>query len=122
MRVVHNWTLLRLTIYLASLYQDHEPTLKDFVKGRGQDRDRDLDFGVVVAGLMREVLGNVGRSHGEESVFARVVRRKAEELGWDMRGGLGSGGLGMEKVEGEWRKLRKVAEEAVGEWEWVVEA
>ena len=70
-----------------------------------------VEWGVVVWGLLREVEGVVGRSHGGESSFAGTVRGRVEEV----RGGMREGGVDERVVEGgrerEWAKLRRVADE-----------
>ena len=71
----------------------------------------ELNFAVVIWGLLQEVVGNVGKSHGEDSRFGATVKRKLEEFKVDM-GGLAEE---IEKAElaSEWKKLRKVAADVV---------
>ena len=85
-------------------------------EGGGDDRNVNrflerwkLDLGVVAWGLLQEVEGNVGRSHGEESVFAKTVKRKGEQLRVDMR--RRGGGVGKGEIEEMWKMLRKIADE-----------
>ena len=76
-------------------------------------RSAGVDFGVVVYGLLIEVLSNVGKSHGVESEFAREVKRKVDEVRTDMTRADESAVRRMEKqsvIEEQWRRLRTVLE------------
>ena len=71
--VVHTWTLAHLAMYLA------------FEPGFEIDKIKDLpvsefDTGVIIVGLMLEVLDNVMLSHGESSEFAKRVKTRADEI------------------------------------------
>ncbi|KAI9694542.1 MAG: hypothetical protein M1822_000158 [Bathelium mastoideum] len=77
-RVVHNFTLAMLVLYLSE-EQGDERILKIQEKG--------LDFGVVLYGLLQEVLSNVPKSHGSNSHFAQLVQCKCEEVFTDMTRG-----------------------------------
>ncbi|MCJ1240335.1 hypothetical protein MMC14_008337 [Varicellaria rhodocarpa] len=103
LRVVHNWTLFRLVLQVANLWQEGDVGLKGLV-----DRHQ-LNFGTILAGLSMEVEGNVARGHGPESKFGVLVRRKMAQLRTDLRG-MGSGqGPQAQDVEEEWKKLRNIA-------------
>jgi len=55
--------------------------------------------------------GNVDKSHGKESRFAKMVRSKFEELKVDMtRGGTHVfKNLNQSTLDAEWAKMRKIA-------------
>ena len=104
LRVVHNWTLFRLVLQVANLWQEGDVGLKGLVD------KYELNFGTILIGLSMEVEGNVARGHGPESKFGILVRRKMAQLRTDMRG-VGSGqGPQVQDVEEEWEKLRRIAD------------
>ncbi|KAI9838683.1 MAG: hypothetical protein M1819_004997 [Sarea resinae] len=100
-RVVHNWTLAILILHVAGLSVE-QPDQVDELKAF------EIDYGKVVWGLLREVEGNMGKSHGEVSAFARMVRGKSNEVRVDMSRGDGKS-VGDQDLEPEWKKLRAVA-------------
>ncbi|OCK85106.1 SET domain-containing protein [Lepidopterella palustris CBS 459.81] len=106
-RVVHNWTLAMLTLYLAS--EPDAPGVKDMV-------DQGIDLGVIMYGLLYEVISNVSQSHGQSSSFGMAVRRKMEEVSADMTGGnraaLPAALRGMQdRIKDQWKLF-----EQVGTW------
>ncbi|MCJ1480264.1 hypothetical protein MMC06_000419 [Schaereria dolodes] len=105
LRVVHKWILVKLMQHLSALWMEGEPSVQAFAE------KYELNFAVVIWGLLQEVVGNVGKSHGEDSRFGATVKRKLEEFKVDM-GGLAEE---IEKAElaSEWKKLRKVAADVV---------
>ncbi|KAI9846483.1 MAG: hypothetical protein M1837_003903 [Sclerophora amabilis] len=110
-RVVHNWTLATLILQLSSLSASDPGAVQELETYR-------LDYGKVVWGLLKEVEGNIDRSHGSDSGFAAQVRRKVEEVRVDMtRGDDASSSSSRLKLqpdeewlEEEWTKLRQIAE------------
>ncbi|MCJ1397373.1 hypothetical protein MMC11_000566 [Xylographa trunciseda] len=110
-RVVHKWVLLKLVLQVAAVGQEGDEGV------RALERKWGLEWGVVVWGLLKEVEGSVGGSHGAESRFAAEVRREGERFRVDARGGpYGEKGPGRKDVEREWGKLRKVADEGLAWW------
>ena len=105
-RVVHQWVLVRLVLHLAALSSSGNSELREVDK-------YGIDWGVVLWGLLRQVAGEVDKSHGAESGFAGMVNERLEEVGGSMR----VGGVDEGMVEGgrerEWVKLRRVADEVV---------
>lgn len=74
-----------------------------------------VEWEVVVFWLWREVREGVGRSHGRESVFGEEVEGWGRGMGMGIGEGVVGGMVGgMEAKEGEWRKLRGIAEGGVG--------
>ena len=69
-----------------------------------------IDWVLVASGLVEEVKGDVGRSHGEGSVFARVVGREGEEVGANG----GANERRREALEREWMKLKDLAAGEMG--------
>lgn len=101
-RVVHNWTLAILTLYIASEYNGLQ--LQQSV-GSG------LDLGIIIYGLLAEVQDNVRRSHGQSSSFARLVQRKIKEVNADMSRGYPDALRGMKgRVEEHWKLFRQAAD------------
>ncbi|KAI9728269.1 MAG: hypothetical protein M1834_007762 [Cirrosporium novae-zelandiae] len=101
-RVVHNWRFTMLALQVSNL--DNKGALKEY----------ELHWGVIIWGLLNEVASNVDRSHGAESEFAEMVKRKVEEVRVDMSrsddnddGGAGSLPTYTD-VEREWKKLREI--------------
>ncbi|MCJ1388083.1 hypothetical protein MMC18_000927 [Xylographa bjoerkii] len=111
-RVVHKWVLLKLVLQVVAVGQEGDAGVQALEQKWG------LEWGVVVWGLLQEVEGSVGGSHGAESRFAAEVRREGERFRVDARGGpYGEKGPGRRDVEREWGKLRKVADEGLAWWE-----
>ncbi|EON62041.1 hypothetical protein W97_01260 [Coniosporium apollinis CBS 100218] len=101
-RVVHTWTLAMLTLYIASEYNGLQ-----FQQSVGSE----LDLGIIIYGLLAEVYGNVQRSHGHSSSFAKLVQRKFEEVKVDMTRGFPDALRGMEgRVEKHWKLFRHAAD------------
>ncbi|KAL9085785.1 MAG: hypothetical protein Q9165_007417 [Trypethelium subeluteriae] len=97
-RIVHNFTLAMLVLFLSG-EQGDEQILRLQEVG--------LDFGIVLYGLLQEVLNNVSKSHGVDSRFARMVKRRCEEVFTDMTRGTTAK---LNEVEGhlddQWALLR----------------
>lgn len=110
-RVVHKWVLLGLVLQIAAVGQEGDEAVKALEEKWG------LDWAVVVFGLLREVEGSVGGSHGVESRFAATVRMEGERFRVDTRARWENRGPGMGEVESEWGKLGGVADEGVRWWE-----
>ena len=74
--------------------------------GKGLDEltRLEVNWDVIVFGICREMVANVGKSHGTERMFTRKVKRTLEEMGVGDGTGLGRG-------EEEWKKLRRWAAE-----------
>lgn len=112
-RVVHGWVLVRVVGLVAALLSEEGEEGKggrDNVKGLEK---YGIEWGVVLWGLLRRVKAVVGRSHGEESSFARMVGGRVEEVRGDMRMGGVDVGMVEAGMEREWAKLRRVADEVV---------
>ena len=104
-RVVHKWTLFRLVLQVANMWQEGDAGLTRLVEEYG------LNLGTILLGLSMEVEGNVAKGHGQESKFGVLVKRKMEQLRTDMRG-VGAGqGPQAQDLEEQWNKLRKIASE-----------
>jgi hypothetical protein len=103
-RVIHLLQLTMLMFQLADLSGKNNPSVKELEK-------HELEYGVILWGLLYEMEGNVDKSHGEESRFAQMVRRKFEELKVDMtRGGTHVfKNLNQSTLDAEWAKMRKIA-------------
>ncbi|MCJ1249215.1 hypothetical protein MMC30_006438 [Trapelia coarctata] len=110
-RVVHKWVLLKLVLQIVAVGQEGDEAVKALEEKWG------LDWAVVVWGLLREVEGSVGGSHGVESRFAGRVRKEGERFRVDTRARWEDRGPGMGEVESEWGRLRAVAADGVGLWE-----
>ncbi|MCJ1378416.1 hypothetical protein MMC17_001514 [Xylographa soralifera] len=111
-RVVHKWVLLKLVLQVAAVGQEGDEGV------RALERKWGVEWGVVVWGLLMEVEGSVGGSHGVDSRFAAEVRREGDRFRVDARGGpYAEVGPGRRDVEREWAKLRKVADEGLAWWE-----
>lgn len=110
-RVVHKWVLLRLVLQVAAVGQEGDEAVKALEEKWG------LDWAVVAFGLLREVEGSVGGSHGVTSRFAVSVRKESERFRVDTRAKWGNKGPGMGAVESEWGKLRGVADDGLRWWE-----
>jgi SET and MYND domain-containing protein len=89
---------------LADLSGNNHPSVKEL-------EQYGLEYGTIIWGLLYEMEGNVGKSHGKESKFAKMVRSKFEELKVDMtRGGAHMyKNLNQSALDTEWAKMRKIA-------------
>ncbi|KAK6504187.1 hypothetical protein TWF506_002394 [Arthrobotrys conoides] len=104
-RVVRTFTLAMVLIQVAV----------DAPEGFGER----IDFTKVLYGLLTEVCGNVEKSHGGNSSFAEVVRRKMEEVKIDVGidsnreadKWMGRGLRAIPDLEGEVAKLIKIVDE-----------
>ena len=103
-RVVHTWTLSRLFLQLSHL-SVAEP------EAVGELEEYGIGYGWIVWGLLREVVGNVDRSHGSQSSFTGSCKRKFEEVETDMSRGEDRVRPGFETLEEQWRRLRRIADE-----------
>ncbi|KAI9819575.1 MAG: hypothetical protein M1827_007025 [Pycnora praestabilis] len=104
-RVVHNWTLAMLMLQITSLSTSDPASIYVVQK-------YEPDYGTIIHGLLKEVEGNVGASHGPHSHFAVMVKRKVEEVNVDMtRADTAQGALKKDKLEKEWKILRSFANE-----------
>jgi SET and MYND domain-containing protein len=99
-RVVHNWRLAILLMYLAS--QPDDPLIVDVV-------EQGVDLGVIIYGLLIEVQSNVVLSHGKESSLAKAVRKKVREMQVDMTRGDAGALRGIEgRIKEEWKMFRQM--------------
>ncbi|KAK6505571.1 hypothetical protein TWF481_007464 [Arthrobotrys musiformis] len=104
-RVVRTFTLAMVLIQIAV----------DAPEGLGEN----IDFTKVLYGLLTEVCGNVEKSHGGQSTFAEVVRRKMEEVkvdigidsNWEADKWMGKGLRAIPDLEGEVAKIIKIVDE-----------
>ncbi len=104
-RITHKWTLAMLVLQIASLSVGEPGLVIELEEYR-------LDYGTVIWGLLIEVEGNVDRSHGQNTRFAKLVRRKMDQVKVDMtRGDSAAPKLGKAETEKQWALLRKVANE-----------
>jgi len=104
-RIVHKWTLAMLVIHISTL-----PVSESGSVGRLEVYH--LDYGMVMWGLLMEVEGNLDKSHGSGSRFAKMVRRKVDQVKIDMtRGDAALPKLGKQEVETQWSIMRKIAED-----------
>lgn len=106
-RVVHNWTLATLCIYLSSIPEDSG--VQEYIHTYG------LDFGFVIYGLLVEVVSHVEQSHGGSSTFARMAKRKLDEVTVDMtRTGSISSTIKERKlnIDEQWKLLKRIADHA----------
>lgn len=100
-RVIHKWTLAMLAIFLAS----EAPELE-----LPHPQAKDLDFGVVIWGLLNEVIDNIQLSHGRDSTFARAVQNKMEEVKTDLTREDATRLARMkQRFEEQWKLLRRLA-------------
>ena len=120
-RVVHVWTFATLALYLAApeAQKAVEFLNKYSAKGirgkhlRGPAKypNNELDIGVVVWGLLVEVRGNVDKSHGADSSFARTVKSKVDEVKVDMtRAGPERLREAESRIPEVWKALRAIGE------------
>ena len=99
-RVVHNFTLAMLVLYLSGEQEDRQII---WLQQMG------IDLGVVLYGLLQEVLSNVPSSHGVDSRFAKMVQRRCEEVFTDMTRGTNVNLREVEsRLEKQWVLLRQV--------------
>ena len=104
-RVVHKWTLAMLVIHISSVSVS-EPELVNRL-----DKYH-LDYGIIVWVLLMEVDGNVDKSHGSGTRFAKMVKRKFEQVKVDMtRDDTAPSKLGKKEVETQWSMMRQIAED-----------
>ena len=73
-RLVHKWTLMRLTTKLAVMPSSEDRKFRDLEKKYG------LDWVIVVVELYMEMVGNVKGSHGTESRFTHRLQEEAIKL------------------------------------------
>lgn len=100
-RIVHKWTLAMLALFLAA---------ERGSMGISESDDMNLEYGVAVLGLLREVVDNVPLSHGKDSNFARSVQLKFEEVSVDMTRGDPTRCRNIEnQMEAQWGILRTIA-------------
>jgi len=104
-RVVHKWTLAMLVIHISTLSGSGAGSV-------GRLEVYHLDYGTVVWGLLMEVEGNLDKSHGRGTRFAKLARRKVEQVRVDMtRGDAGIPKLWKQDVELHWSTMRNIAED-----------
>ena len=103
-RVTHNLRLAMLLFQLADLSGNNDPSVKEL-------EQYELEYWIIIWGLLYEMDSNVDKSHGKESRFAKMVRSKFEELKVDMtRGGTHAyKNLNQSALDTEWAKMRKIA-------------
>jgi hypothetical protein len=113
-RVVHKWTLLKLTTQLAVMASSQEGEPRDL------EEKYNLDWRIIVVSLYLEMEASVRGSHGIESRFAHRVNEEAVKLHmkkirsrvdskpiWD------GDPLTVEEVQREWRSLRSIAKDGL---------
>ncbi|KAI9760477.1 MAG: hypothetical protein M1835_000157 [Candelina submexicana] len=106
-RVVHNWTLTRVVLYVSSISAS-DPRVINQLSEFG------LDYGTIIWALLTEVESNIDASHGRKSTLALTIRRKVEEVRVDMtRQGTGKLATVKDRLDKEWAKLRAVANKLV---------
>ncbi len=106
-RVVHNWTLIRIVLFVSSLSASDPGLVSQLDK-------HELDYGTIVWALLMEVESNIDASHGRESMLALTVRRKVEEVRVDMtRQGTGRLATIKDRLDKEWAKLRALSDQLV---------
>ncbi|KAF2808553.1 SET domain-containing protein [Mytilinidion resinicola] len=99
-RVVHNWRLAMLLMYLGS--EPDDPMTQGMVQ-------QGVDIGIIIYGLLIEVQSNVPLSHGKDSSFARAVKRKVEEVEVDMTRADAGALRGVERrIAKEWELFRQM--------------
>ncbi|KAI9876953.1 MAG: hypothetical protein M1830_005214 [Pleopsidium flavum] len=102
-RIVHKWTLAKLVLHIAFLSVGEPGSVEKLAPYY-------LNYATVLWALLMEVEGNVYKSHGPETRFATMVRRKVEQVKVDMtRGDAAIPKLGKAELETQWSALRKVA-------------
>ena len=69
----------------------------------------EIDWAIVGYGLLQEVRDGVGRSHGEDNIFAKEVEEMHAQGILNQAKNLRV--AGMEVLEKEWTKLRAIADE-----------
>jgi hypothetical protein len=111
-RVVHAWGLAQITAGMATLFGDEGEQGAEI---RALVQVQKLDLGVLVWVLMEQVRTKVGRSHGENSRFAREVEREAEGLKKEMKGAWPEDGPGKEFAKMQLNICERLASEG---WEW----
>ena len=98
-RVVHNFTLAMLVLYLSGKQEDKQVLRLQKIG---------IDLGIVLYGLLQEVLNNVSKSHGANSRFSKMVQRRCEEVFTDMsRGTHGKPSEARDRLEEQWALLRR---------------
>ena len=104
-RIVHKWTLAMLGLHIAFLSVS-EPRSLDRLDAY------QLDYGLIVWGLLMEVESNVDKSHGTDARFAKLARSKVNQVKVDMtRGDAAVPKLSKAEGEKQWSVLRRVAKE-----------
>lgn len=100
LRVVHNANLAMLSLVVTTdaLAREH-PEIKD------------IDFGVLVYYLHLEVAANVEKSHGKDNSFAKLSKRKFDQLVTDMTRADRNAIRKLEQHKDKtWRQFRKFAD------------
>jgi hypothetical protein len=96
LRVLHVWFMAKMALYLAS----EGVQFSDILKGSN------LDWGIIISGLLTEAVANVVKSHGEDNSLAKEVKNKFDEVRVDMSR---AGPVGKLDFEAEWKKMRELA-------------
>ncbi len=97
-RIVHKWGLFRLVSQFG--YLQCTGLVKDLEK-------YDIDWVIVGWGLLNEIRSGVWKSHGDENIFPKEVEQSYRQDIWREV----KKGAGIEVLEKEWGKLRKVADD-----------
>jgi len=100
LRVVHNTNLALLTLVVSTdlSLREHPET-------------KDIDFGVLEYYLLLEVVANVEKSHGKDNSFAKLLKRKFDQLTIDMtREDPNAVGNLEQHRDKTWRQFRKFAD------------
>jgi SET and MYND domain-containing protein len=100
LRVVHNANLAMLTLVVST-----DPSLQE------HSETKDMDFGVLVYYLFLEVVANVEKSHGKDNSFAKLLKRKFDQVTTDMtRADLNAVRKLEQHRDKTWRQFRKFAD------------
>ncbi len=101
LRVVHNANLAMLTLVVSTdlSWREHPET-------------KEIDFGVLVYYLFLEVVANIEKSHGKDNSFAKLLKRKFDQLTTDMTRADRNAVMKLERRrDGTWRQFRKFADD-----------
>jgi hypothetical protein len=97
-RVVHTWVLVILINYIRG--EVHDEPMK--VLGK-----YNVNWAAVLLMLIKEVTDNMGKSHGDPSRFAAMVRKKV----WELTGGGFDISVPEDLTHDQWKRLRLIAVE-----------
>ncbi|KAI9681140.1 MAG: hypothetical protein M1817_002422 [Caeruleum heppii] len=123
-RVVHQWTLLKLLIHVSSLIHSSPSSSSSSSSPHPSPPTQHLspsfralhvDFPLLIPALFGTLASQVPRSHGPDSRFGKMVREKNEEIQRDLRGRgpVGEVWKDAELVEREWGRLKGWADRKI---------